>query len=329
MINSLQGLRCIATMLIFIFHSGFLFVSPFPVTIFFMISGFLYYLKFWDGEISWRKSLKYALNRFLSFYPLYLLTFLISIIIRYDWFSNKSIEYLSFGIPMDLLMLKSLFPNYTFQFNGLSWYLSTLIIIFVMIYPVVKLLRNIHQVHNLLIFAIGILIIQFIFVNNEILENAYTSPFYRIFDFSLGMLIAKLYKLKFILRIKYSSLLVIGVFVFLYLIDFLWCWNSLCLYNIYFIFLILLLLTDFNKVKSYFENRILVLLAKYSFQFYMFHELILIIFRRIFSADKIDLGNAWINAIIISFFSLLTTCCIVYVTYKPLTWINNKVKNVL
>lgn len=45
-LSALQGLRALATIGIFLFHSGFLLQGRFPVTLFFMLSGFmLYYTK--------------------------------------------------------------------------------------------------------------------------------------------------------------------------------------------------------------------------------------------------------------------------------------------
>lgn len=45
MIKSLQGLRAIAMISIFLFHAGFLPNGIFPVTLFFLLSGFLCIIK--------------------------------------------------------------------------------------------------------------------------------------------------------------------------------------------------------------------------------------------------------------------------------------------
>lgn len=328
MIKSLQGLRSIATLLIFTFHSGLLFVSPFPVTLFFILSGFFYFITFVDvKDFTFKRSLKYAYNRMLTFYPLYIVTFILSIVIRQDWFLGKTLKYLLIGIPLDLLMLKSLFAEYTYQFNGLSWYLSTLMVLYVTIFPFGKYVKELNKIIYVFISVIILLFIQFVLVEYKIPENAYSSPLYRVLDFSLGMLIAKLYLLNFRLRMKHSCLFVAFVFFMLYLVDYIYQWCSLCLYNLYFFILILLLLSNENKITRYFSKDVFLVLAVYSFQFYMFHELVLICFRMCFSnSDIVILNHPWMSKILISLFSLVVTSLITYITYNPFLQINKWMK---
>ena len=46
MIKSLQGLRALAMLGIFMFHAGLLIKGTFPVTLFFMLSGFVLYYSY-------------------------------------------------------------------------------------------------------------------------------------------------------------------------------------------------------------------------------------------------------------------------------------------
>ncbi|MDZ4992184.1 hypothetical protein GNF80_04245 [Clostridium perfringens] len=46
MIESLQGLRSLAMLGIFLFHSGLLLRGTFPVTFFFILSGFVLYYNY-------------------------------------------------------------------------------------------------------------------------------------------------------------------------------------------------------------------------------------------------------------------------------------------
>lgn len=85
LLPALQGLRVLATLGIFLFHSGFLINRTFPVTLFFMLSGFMvYYTKSsLDGYETYGKWIKgYWFKKIKQFYPLHLFMFAFSVMIR-------------------------------------------------------------------------------------------------------------------------------------------------------------------------------------------------------------------------------------------------------
>lgn len=69
MIRSLQGLRAIGTLIIFLFHSSLFPGGQFVVTFFFMMSGFGIYYQYSSksGKTSIIKSFKFAKKNILSF----------------------------------------------------------------------------------------------------------------------------------------------------------------------------------------------------------------------------------------------------------------------
>lgn len=324
MIYSLQGLRIIATLLIFVFHSGFLFVSAFPVTLFFMLSGFFYYFTFGGGKITLSQSVRYALRRFVTFYPLYLLTFLMSLFIRHDWLADRSVEYLMSAVPLDLLMLKSLFPAYTFQFNGLSWYLSTLLLIYLIAYPFTCFVHRLQSVFGASLALVAVMFLQFVLLSMEVIPSPYTSPFYRVTDFLLGMILAKMYIDGYRFSMPHVTLISLFLFMLCFVVDLLWQWNSYCLYNPSFVLLILALLSYPSKLKTWFEHPLLVKLAAYSFSFYMFHELFLIIFREVFSTDHFYMGHIRVNMLVMAVCAFLLTSLAVWLFNKPLNALSRK-----
>lgn len=87
MIKSLQGLRAIAMISIFLFHAGLLPNGIFPVTLFFLLSGFFMYYKHNNisEELSIINSIKFGVNKIKKLYPMHIATFVASIFIRYSW----------------------------------------------------------------------------------------------------------------------------------------------------------------------------------------------------------------------------------------------------
>lgn len=114
-LNSLQGIRALATIAIFLFHSGFLLNGTFPVTLFFMLSGFMmYYTK---SDLSNYHSFKewiskYIVKKLKQFYPIHLLTFCIAVVISIPVVINT--EWIKAAI-LNLCLLQSTVEKY----NGL------------------------------------------------------------------------------------------------------------------------------------------------------------------------------------------------------------------
>lgn len=138
-IPALDGLRVLATAGIFLFHAGFLLLGTFPVTLFFMLSGFMmYYTK--------RDTIKplTGILKIKKMYPLHLLTFLISIVIWNPW-PKYSLDYLFKAGILQLSLLQAWFPRYTMTYNGLAWYLSVTLFLFAISYPLVFLTKKIRK----------------------------------------------------------------------------------------------------------------------------------------------------------------------------------------
>lgn len=82
-INSLQGLRVMAMIIIFLYHAELFPFGHFAVTFFFILSGFVaYYSNSSSEKLSISNSMKYCINRIKKFYLVYLLTLLLGLIVN-------------------------------------------------------------------------------------------------------------------------------------------------------------------------------------------------------------------------------------------------------
>ena len=87
MIKSLQGLRALGMLGIFLFHSGLLLKGTFPVTFFFMLSGFVLYYSYSNRieTMNFNERINWIIKRMKKLYPVHLITFIMSIAIRWEW----------------------------------------------------------------------------------------------------------------------------------------------------------------------------------------------------------------------------------------------------
>lgn len=93
MIKSLQGLRALAMFAIFFFHAGFIPNGIFPVTFFFILSEFVIYYNYSNKikDITIKESVLLGIRKFKKMYPIHIITFIMSIFIRFSWISKFSI----------------------------------------------------------------------------------------------------------------------------------------------------------------------------------------------------------------------------------------------
>lgn len=282
-LKALNGIRALATIGIFLFHAGFLLKGTFPVTLFFMLSGFcMYYSKSTSEEHpnfrGWVT--KYVWKKIKQFYPLHFVTLLFAVLLT-GGIEGKVIPFF-----LQLTLTQAFVEEYALTFNGLAWYLSITMFLYVIGWFLIKIVRSFNNI--IFVCFVCILLIEIINLTGY---NGYLNPFYRILDFILGMMIAKIYMSKNI-SIRNSSLFEC-ICAFLFLVQYL-----------------ILLLSDFPVLPGYFTvifSIALFLFAKgkgiisnllcksffqkvayYSFPFYMIHELFLRVFRRVFSNEEMS-----------------------------------------
>lgn len=281
----LEGLRALATIGIFLFHSGFLLQGTFPVTLFFMLSGFLMcYTKSEQVErvsfAGWVNG--YVRRKLRQFYPLHFITFLIACIVGNVIHNINANTLICAGL--NLILIQPFFSKYALSFNALSWFLAITIFLYIIAYP---LQRTLNRMKNTAVPAL-LTILAIILIN---LLNRfgfalylYSNPIYRILDFWLGMLVARMYvdKKYTIRKSNCLELFLVAVFVIQYIAS-LFISGDPGYYSILFAVSLYVFAVGNGCVSTFLESKFLSIIASYSFEFYMIHELALRVFRKVFS----------------------------------------------
>ena len=283
-LDALQGLRGLAMIGVFLFHSGFLRQGTFPVTLFFMLSGFLMcYTKSEKCEkVSFPKWVGgYVFHKLKKFYPLHFITFAMACVVG-GVIHKINLEVL-FSALLNLLLINPFFKKYALIFNELSWFLSVILFLYIIAYPLQKVLNRIENC--ILPFAMTIIIIVSLNIANRLGAGLYlyTNPLYRNLDFWLGMLTAKMYlQRRFAIeRANICEIILVVVFLFQYMIS-LFIFEDPGYYSILFSVALYVFAVGEGCVSKLLANNFFQIITYYSFEFYMVHELILRIFRKIF-----------------------------------------------
>ena len=231
---SIQGLRTVAFLFIFIEHCDINSTGCLGVSIFIVMSGFLTGIL--DKNLitqTFEAKINNIFRRVKRLYPLHILTMALAFCVYFLFLKVSKISN-SFKFFLQILfnvgLLQSLIPrsDFYFSFNAVSWYLSTYaIIIFLFQFIEPKLIKlEKRQLISVSLLAFGIeLVVSFsllIFesrggiiptnISDDIVKwITYISPFYRLLDYIIGFNCGRLFKLSnlpiAIINIKIISLL--------------------------------------------------------------------------------------------------------------------------
>ncbi|SEM57318.1 Peptidoglycan/LPS O-acetylase OafA/YrhL, contains acyltransferase and SGNH-hydrolase domains [Chryseobacterium taichungense] len=164
------------------FSEGFLGVS-----FFFILSGFILALNYRNKFINKKITLKkFYIARLARIYPLHFITLLFSISAFYSGYKN---------LLYNALLLQSYIPNSKifFSYNAPSWSISDEMFFYTLFPALVINISKLSKYFKILILAAFIFVV--IFLNITLLDEVkahywlYISPFVRIFDFILGILL--------------------------------------------------------------------------------------------------------------------------------------------
>lgn len=192
MVGSLQAWRFIFALMIFHHH---FFIEPqvvqfgyFPVAFFFILSGYVmamgYSNKMNVASFSYFSFIK---KRLIRIYPLHLFCLMLALILPVV--SHNFINNFFLALP-ELFLVQSLLPiKGLFSFNPVSWYLSSLLFIYLCFPFLMRWLKGQYGWYTI----ISILIAYFIvipFIGDEWAKYFfYVSPYFRVLDFMLGMML--------------------------------------------------------------------------------------------------------------------------------------------
>lgn len=302
-------LKILCAFVIFYGHSGDLLCFEYSrlinmrcaVEVFFVLSGFVAAISY-KGEGSVTDVMKKRINKF---YPIYFLTLLFGCLYMFCC-TNLSIFSTIVKIPIHLFLLQTIFPVATTAFNGASWYLSCLLWV---TFAFLLLQKKIDSLKKWLIFEIIYFVVlcglRYVFYSEWLF---YHSPLTRLFDFLLGVIAAK--GVVAMHNLKYSfnkNIFIVGVILSLFFILF-------CFYNseqlLCGLFVVVCLLC-FSCLQIKINKKIvdsLCFLSDASFDFYMFHYLVILFTRFL-------LGE-FLNVQLITVMSFIITVLCVYVYRK-------------
>lgn len=323
MIGSLQSLRFIFAIFIFLHHlSLFELGGTCGVSFFFILSGFVM-MKNYGEEVllSSFSYYHYIKKRIIRIYPLHLLCLFTFILINY-----KSITPIYLGkLFPNMLLLQSWIPqrNYYFSGNALSWSLSCLVFFYACFPLMVNVVRKLNfKSKFVLALSIVTLYIVALISIPEDLSHAffYINPIFRLLDFAIGMSTYKVYKAisKRSSEKSYSNatLMEFGALLFLFVSLLLGLVvPDRILYSVLYWLPISLLILTFAYTNSHFgliskilNNKILIILSEGSFVLYIIHQLSFTILDKVRNELQIEIGvghKALLYFIILTLASML------------------------
>lgn len=167
--SAIQALRGLAFLLIFLHHSGLINIAGLGVSLFFIMSGFLLARKYSgkENENKLGKPFIFFLKHIKKLYILHLITLVIAIpfsIYALLIVSGQKLDFTFFGsLLANITLTHSLIPikRYYMSFNGVSWFLSSIAILYLLFPAIVKLLNKItFKKWGILTFAFFVLLLK-------------------------------------------------------------------------------------------------------------------------------------------------------------------------
>ena len=293
MIKSLQGLRVISMLIIFMWHCGYSnFKAGIPVTFFFILSGFISYITYKDKkeESIVIASIDYCKIKLKRIYPIHLITFLISVPLRIKIILNNFGKEIIVMIT-HLLLIQSIIPitHFYFNYNESAWYVSTLMFCYLFTQILVKIINKIQNMNKKLFKSIFLLLVTLVVqtvlykvFNNTKLSQwfLYISPFYRILDYFMGMLVGFIWiNTRKDINFNKNIMTIFEIFILSVIsINYIPSINIYCEVNKALLLVgVFVFSLEGGLLSKILSNRIFIYFADFSFEFFLVHMPIIII----------------------------------------------------
>lgn len=202
-LESLQAIRALAFLGICSGHCALTRLGAWGVAVFLNLSGFLLVYRHYSdekiqGNIS--EGIKYGLKKILALYPLHILMMIAALVLHFKLGGKFSL----LNLISNILLFQSWIPsmNVYFSLNGVAWYLSTILFLYI-VFPVILLkIRKLNSIRSAIITAGFIYTLQIVcgywaqvFINNTNIDIpdfvnwfTYICPLFRMGDFLIGCL---------------------------------------------------------------------------------------------------------------------------------------------
>ena len=339
MIKSLQSIRFVFALMVFLHHSviPITALGAFPVSFFLILSGFVLMKGTNGGLEDYNQFCPFFLKRLKKIYPVQILCLLLAIGVSI--LINKSIDWVSL-IP-NAFMVHAWIPNGRFYFSGnsVSWYLSVMVFCYAMFPFLAKWIKRWGWrfiVSLLIVYSVVFVLLSDSYVHKLL----YVNPLFRVCDFCLGIwlyhlcsngsldgMTARLCNLTTVQKtiIEMALFFVSLVFILLSLkvekrfayACFWWVPSLLIIY----------LMSSFNNngglITKFLNKKCLVFLGSLSFVFYMLHIQVLTLNN--YLMDSVISMNYYLNGMIVLLITIGLSYLITYY-YLPLFTKSNKVE---
>ena len=247
-INSLTGLRALAMVTIFCSHLSYLAETPFQgvysyirngrfgVNFFLVLSGFVITLGY-SNKLDTNNRIQdfsFVKKRISKIYIPYIITLLLAIplyVINAARGEGINVKLLISQLIINISMVQSVIPfnKYSTSINGVSWFISTIFIIYLLIPGIIRLNNKAAKHYTLLKLLFLILVImafncgvymvirqiEYVRFADCGLSIIYINPLIRVFPFLLGIVVYNIYRLLSGFRIKNGSFVeILGIALF-------------------------------------------------------------------------------------------------------------------
>lgn len=304
------------------------------VCFFFLISGFCTgYSGYQKAEKPTPKNIfSYVFKKILKFYPLLFLTTFGMFIM-----CEKNISNIK-QLFKNLFLIQSWFKSGYFAFNGVTWFLSSLMFLYIFKIPLLYLLNKLNEQKKgkiwicLLLTLTSISMVSYYYLtrNQDIQYYQYIFPLARFFEYFIGMMIGFLIKslIPLIKDTKTNSI----IFTFLEIFALLFWISSAystikynwAVFTLHFVFPNIVLLSIFAFGKGYisklFSCKFFVSLGNISNETYLIHQpFLLVVFPHFYL-------NSCFGNLIVSFVSVILISYIYRFVEKA---VRNELKNTI
>lgn len=236
--KSLQGLRAVAILAIFVSHTGIGnlgALGAWGVSVFFVLSGFLMlYNYLTKGKIP-QNGFSFAWNKIKRLYPLHIITMILAAF--YTVIMTRTFEKTILDIGIHTLLIQMWIPKaeYYATLNGPSWYLCVSFFLYLM-FPLILKIFKVKMSRKKAILYIGVLfaVEAFISLATFLLNNhdetfwfstkwiTYYAPPVRLIDFCMGCCLGYLFlyrrecKKNYFLELMVCILIPVSLYIYIF-----------------------------------------------------------------------------------------------------------------
>lgn len=330
MIKSLNFLRLVASVCVFLFHLEYRGpLGTIGISFFFVLSGFIITYNYYD-KLTINNAPQFYILRLARIYPVYLLTLLLSLPLT----TNIEVKTLL----LNALMLQSYIPEVKtfFSFNFVSWAVSNQMFFYVLTPVIFYLMHKINIIKAIKTYGVfiwvGLFILSYIvasfFSNTSHIETAYSynwwllciSPYFRLFDFLLGVVLCLIFKEEnsekpdgYYTCLEVCSLIAVFVAYNAY-----FKYIGPLHYGLFFApftgFIIYVFAFQKGIISKTISNKMFVILGSLSFSFFMVHQLVI----RYFAKYNMLTNDKLLHDFAIFSVSILVSLILYFLYEKPI-----------